>query len=148
MASKFPFATGATMTRNLTGSNLTRFAALGLLIVTNTPVLAETSIIRTPPVAALAPISTEATLHELVLANLVATNCKLSDVTHGDAALIAGTAQTVAEQLGVSTEIYFSMYVNPAMLEIAGPEGCAQHAGAARAMVGHLKELGGEVLEE
>lgn len=60
-------------------------AALGLALMICAPVLAELSTIRTPPEAALASISNEAWLRELALANLVASNCELSDLTTGDA---------------------------------------------------------------
>lgn len=102
--------------------------------------------IQTPPQANLAALSNEASLRQLALANLVASNCKVQGLSSGDAALLAGTAQSIAEQLGVTTEQYFSGYIHPAMLDLAAPDGCTRHAPMTGSMVETLKSLGGKIL--
>lgn len=109
---------------------------------------ARGSEIQTPPPAALAPLATEEMLHQLALANLIASNCQLPGLSSGDAGLLAGTAQALAAQMGISTEVYFAAYIQPAIVNLAAPDGCSRHAGATRAMVARLETLGGSVLRE
>lgn len=133
----------------LSKRGVTRFVLASTFVAICAPSSAQPySTIRTPPLANLAPMSNEASLQQLVLANLIASNCKIPDLTSGDAALLAGTAQVIAEQLGVSTDQYFSAYVHPAMLKIVTESGCDQHADMAGAMVENLKALGGSILED
>jgi hypothetical protein len=104
--------------------------------------------IQTPPDLAIASIASKETLQQLVLANLIVSNCKITDLTTGDAALLAGTAQAVAEHMEISSDKYFSDYIHPAMSEIAAPDSCNRYAGAARDRLAHVKELGGTIINK
>lgn len=126
-----------------------RAIAFSLVALSALPAHAQPyTTVQTPPASAIASISSEDTLSQLALANLVASNCADHGLTKGDAGLLAATAQAVAEHLGVSTETYFSGYIHSAMAEIAGSDGCGQHADAARSLAEKVKELGGAVLGE
>lgn len=124
---------------------MTALGAALLIIAAGPGVCSE---IRTPPPAALAPLATGETLHQLALANLIASNCQLSGLSGGDAGLLAGTAQALAQEMGIKTEVYFSEYLQPAIAHLAAPEACTTHASTTRAMVDRLKGLGGAVLAE
>jgi len=117
------------------------------LVAIHAPAAAQPfATIQTPPQANLAALTNAASLRQLVLANLVASNCRLPNLSSGDAALLAGTAQSIAELLGVTTEQYFSGYIHPAMLELAAPDGCTQQAQMTGHMVAMIKGLGGKIL--
>ncbi|SEO31730.1 hypothetical protein SAMN04489859_106713 [Paracoccus alcaliphilus] len=105
------------------------------------------STIQTPPSQVIEDLSTSETLYELSLANLIATNCEIEGVKAGDAALIAGTAQTVASHMGLSVDDYFSTYLQPALQEISAPDACEKHAETTRDIALKLQELGGSVIE-
>lgn len=128
---------------------INRCVAIVAFLSLGSPVLAQTySVIQTPPPAAIASISTEETLHRLILANLVASNCNGAGLTKGDAGLLGGTAQTVAEQMGVGGEQYFSEYIHPAMMKLMVPDRCEKYGGDARKSVEMLKRIGGVVVDE
>lgn len=134
---------------NINGQIVHRIVAIGSFVVICAAASAKPySMIQTPPDAAVDSLATEETLHQLVLFSLVAGNCGIADMTSGDAGLLAGTAQMVAERMTIGADRYFSDYVYPAMAQIATPDGCNRHADAARAMIGHVKDIGGAVLEE
>lgn len=106
------------------------------------------SMSQTPPSQVIEDLSTSETLHELSLANLIATNCEIEGVKAGDAALIAGTAQTVASHMGLSVDDYFSTYLQPALQEISAPDACEKHAETTWDIALKLQELGGSVIEQ
>lgn len=123
--------------------------AIGAFVFLCSPVFAKTySMIQTPPAAAIASISSAETLHQLVLANLIASNCNGSGLTKGDAGLLGGTAQAVAEHMGGSGDQYFSDYIHPAMIKVMVPDTCDQYGGDARKVLEILKGLGGVVVDE
>ena len=124
------------------------FAVSSFLLVCAPAVAEPLATIRTPPPSAIASISNEETLQQLVLANLIASNCEIAELQAGDAALLAGTAQAMAEQMKIGTEQYFSDYIHPAMAALATPDSCNHYAGPTQDMVKQLKELGGAVLNE
>lgn len=124
-------------------------ALVSVITIVSSPLCAQpVSTIRTPPAANFDSLSNEDTLRRLALANVIASNCEIPGLTKGDAGLLAGTAQVVADRLGITTEVYFAEYIHPAMGKIATPKGCEQNASIARDLVEIVKALGGEVLTQ
>ncbi|ABL70825.1 hypothetical protein Pden_2741 [Paracoccus denitrificans PD1222] len=105
------------------------------------------STIQTPPEQGIEELSNAQSLHELSLANFIASNCRIEGVGAGDAALIAGTAQAVAGHMGLSMDDYFSNFLQPALNKVSMPDACDKHAEATRDIALRLKELGGAVIE-
>lgn len=103
-------------------------------------------VIQTPPASAIAEMASAPALHGLALANLIASNCAISGLEAGDAALIAGTAQMVAQHLGVGEPEYFSVYIDGALRELGAAGACDTHAASTLSLVSHLKAQGGAVL--
>lgn len=124
------------------------FTACLFLLIGSTAHAQVQSTIQTPPAAAIASLSDEKSLSDLALANLVASNCKIDGLSHGDTGLVAGTAQAVASHLNLSMDDYFASYVRPAMMKLTNPDACLDHAPMTISMVEKLKELGGRVLAE
>lgn len=123
--------------------------AIGAFFFLGSTVFANTySVIQTPPAAAIASIANEEMLHQLVLANLIGSNCNGSGLTKGDAGLLGGTAQTVAEHIEVGGDQYFSEYIRPAMMKMMVPDSCEKYSGDARESVEILKRIGGVVVDD
>lgn len=121
--------------------------AFGAMLLITSPVYSQVaSTIQTPPASAVAALSSEKSLHELALANLVASNCEINDVTKGDAALIGGTAQAVASHMNLTMDVYISNYVQPAMMKLATPTACEEHEPMTSDVLQNIKDLGGTVL--
>ncbi len=122
--------------------------AFGAMLLITSPVYSQVaSTIQTPPASAIAALSGEQSLHELALANLVASNCEISGVTKGDAALIGGTAQAVASHMNLTMDVYITSYVQPAMMKLTTPAACEEHAPTTTNVLKKIKELGGTVLD-
>lgn len=103
-------------------------------------------LIQTPPQSAIAGMASVPALHGLALANLIASNCAIEGLEAGDAALIAGTAQVVAQHLGVGSDEYFSVYINGALREFGAADACHIHAASTLSLASSLKAQGGAVL--
>lgn len=103
-------------------------------------------VIQTPPQSAIAGMASVPALHGLALANLIASNCAIEGLEAGDAALIGGTAQVVAQHLGVGSDEYFSVYINGALREFGAADACHIHAASTLSLASSLKAQGGAVL--
>lgn len=122
--------------------------AFGAMLLINSPVYSQVaSTIQIPPTSAIAALSGEKSLYELALTNLVASNCEISGVTKGDAALIGGTAQAVASHMNLTMDVYITNYVQPAMMKLATPTACAEHTPMTNEVLQSIKDLGGTVLD-
>lgn len=136
---------GAEIITNLSA----RIVAIGYLVFNNsTTIAAPFSTIQVPPISAIASLSNEETLHQLVLTSLIAGNCDYPDLTKGDAGLPSGTAQNVAENMQVSTDQYFASYLQPAMAKLTAPNGCNEYFETTQIMLEKVKELGGRIIHE
>lgn len=107
---------------------------------------APITTIQTPPADAIATLSTATSLQALSLTNLIATNCNVADLPASDAALLAGTAQAVANHMSLSTGDYFDQYIAIALQQFSTPDACTKHAGMTRDLVEQIKALGGRVI--
>lgn len=123
------------------------FAFGAMLLITSSVHSQVASTIQTPPASAIATLSSEKSLHELALANLIASNCEIKGVTKGDAALIGGTAQAVASHMNLTMDVYIANYVQPAMMKLATPTACEEHTPMTSDVLQNIKDLGGTVLD-
>ena len=119
-------------------------AALLLSVLAATPALADGGL--TVPLPQLPPLSggsAEHLLMQLVVANVVSQNCPEWLATAGEWALLTGTADLVAESLGLGTDDYDDRFYRPAFALLDKPGTCGREGPRVRPLVNRLIAWGG-----
>jgi hypothetical protein len=96
-----------------------------------------------PDAAALAPYTRPEALAVLVQAVVIGQNCDGLRTTDGEWALLTGSADLIADRLGLSVEAQDDDFWRPAFGLLDEPQGCTRHGWAVRKAVGWLEGLGG-----
>ena len=123
----------------------TLFATLAATLLLAAPALADGKIyVQLPDLTSFGGAEAEAFLSEVVLANVVSSNCPDFAVTDEEWSLLTDSADILARgQLGLSVEDYDSRYYGPAFAALDEADACAAHGPEVQPVIERLVELGG-----
>lgn len=109
------------------------------------PALADGKIyVQLPDLSGIKGAEAEALLDEVVLANVISSNCPDFAVTDEEWSLLTDSADILArEQLGLSVDNYDSQYYGPAFAALDRADACASHGPDVQPLIDRLVELGG-----
>jgi len=123
-----------------------RLAALALaLALLPAAALADGAVPVTLPTLPVVddPASYDSLLSDLVIANVISSNCPGYEITNGEWGMLTGTADMVAAAMGLSTEVYDSNYYGPAFDVLDDPNACALYGPTVRPMLDLIASWGG-----
>lgn len=123
----------------------TLIATIATTLLLATPALADGKIyVQLPDLSGLTGAEAEAFLSEVVLANVVSSNCPDFTITDEEWSLLTDSADILArEQLGLSVDDYDSQFYGPAFDALDRPETCAEAGPGVQPTLDRLVELGG-----
>lgn len=123
----------------------TLFATIAVATLLTTPAFADGKIyVQLPDLSGIAGAEAEALLTEVVLANVVSSNCAGFDITEEEWSLLTDSADLLArQQLRLSIDDYDSRYYGPAFDAIDRPGTCAESGPQVQSVLDRLVELGG-----
>ena len=121
------------------------FVAAGLCLALAIPALADGKIyVQLPDLSGVSREAAEALLSEVVLANVVSSNCPEFSVKDEEWSLLVDSADILArEQLRLSIDDYDSQFYGPAFGALDKPETCETAGPKVQATLDRLVELGG-----
>lgn len=123
-----------------------RAAVLSLMIAT-APALADGGVtVPLPDIPRMSPPEYEHLLMQLVVANVVAQNCPAHAETPEEWALLTGSADIVAERLGLDTAAYDDRFYHPAFAFLDKPDTCAREVPRIGPLVARLIAWGGSLV--
>lgn len=96
-----------------------------------------------PDAGALAPHARPEVLALIVQAVVIGQNCDGFRTTDGQWALLTGSADLIADRLGLSVEAQDDDFWRPAFALLDEPQGCARHGWTVGKALGLLTGLGG-----
>jgi hypothetical protein len=120
-------------------------AILATSLALAAPALADGKIyVQLPDLSGLDGAEAEAFLSEVVLANVISSNCPDFPVTDEEWSLLVDSADILAhEQLRLSVDDYDSQYYGPAFATLDKADACATHGPDVQPTLDRLVELGG-----
>lgn len=120
-------------------------AILATTLVLTIPVLADGKIyVQMPDLSGIDGAEAEKFLGEVVLANVISSNCPDFAVTDEEWSLLTDSADILARgQLGLSVDDYDSQYYGPAFAALDKADACATHGPDVQPVIDRLIELGG-----
>ena len=123
----------------------TLIATLTTTLLLAGPALADGKIyVQLPDLSGITGSEAEAFLSEVVLANVVSSNCAGYEITGEEWSLLTDSADILARgQLGLSVADYDSQYYGPAFAALDRPETCDQAGPGVQPTIDRLVELGG-----
>ncbi|KRA44801.1 hypothetical protein [Devosia sp. Root635] len=123
----------------------TFIATLTATLLLASPAFADGKIyVQLPDLSSITGAEAEAFLSEVVLANVVSSNCPDFAITDEEWSLLTDSADILArEQLGLSVDDYDSQFYGPAFDAIDRPETCAEAGPGVQPTLDRLVELGG-----
>lgn len=123
----------------------TFIATLTTTLLLANPALADGKIyVQLPDLSGITGAEAEAFLSEVVLANVVSSNCAGYEITDEEWSLLTDSADILArEQLRLSVDDYDSLYYGPAFAALDRPETCDQAGPGVQPTIDRLVELGG-----
>lgn len=101
-----------------------------------------------PTVPDMAQADMVTTLDRLVVANVVSSNCAAFGVDPGEWGLLTGTADILAERLGLDAAAYDAAFYGPAFDLLDQPGTCAERGPDVEAVLGLIAEWGGKPFAE
>ena len=118
---------------------------LATSLVLTIPVLADGKIyVQLPDLSGIDGSAAEKFLGEVVLANVISSNCPDFAVTDEEWSLLTDSADMLARgQLGLSVDDYDSQYYGPAFAALDKADACATHGPDVQPVIDRLIELGG-----
>jgi hypothetical protein len=121
------------------------FVAAGLCLALAIPALADGKIyVQLPDLSGVSGEAAEVMLSEVVLANVVSSNCPAFSVTDEEWSLLVDSADILArEQLQLSIDDYDSRFYGPAFAALDKPETCETAGPEVQKTLDRLVELGG-----
>ncbi|HEY0033052.1 MAG TPA: hypothetical protein VGB81_07285 [Devosia sp.] len=119
--------------------------AAGLSLAIAAPALGDGKIyVQLPDLSAIGREDAEALLSEMVLANVVSSNCPAFSVTDEEWSLLVDSADILArEHLRLSIDEYDSQFYGPAFAALNKPETCETAGPKVQPTLERLVELGG-----
>jgi len=123
----------------------TLFVTIATTLLLATPALADGKIyVQLPDLSGLTGAEAEAFLSEVVLANVVSSNCPGFEITEEEWSLLTDSADILARaQLRLGVDDYDSRFYGPAFDALDRPETCAQAGPGVQPTIDRLVELGG-----
>ena len=123
----------------------TFIATLTTTLLLASPALADGKIyVQLPDLSGFTGAEAEALLTEVVLANVVSSNCAGYEITDEEWSLLTDSADMLARgQLGLSIDDYDSQYYGPAFAALDKADACATHGPDVQPVIDRLIELGG-----
>ncbi|MCR6671447.1 hypothetical protein [Devosia ginsengisoli] len=123
----------------------TFLATLTTTLLLASPALADGKIyVQLPDLSSITGAEAEAFLSEVVLANVVSSNCTGYEITDEEWSLLTDSADILArEQLRLSVDDYDSRFYGPAFDALDRPETCDQAGPGVQPTLDRLVELGG-----
>jgi hypothetical protein len=120
-----------------------RFALIAILA---TPALADGGItVQLPAEAEIAKAASPEFLMELVVANVIGSNCGGFQTDQGEWTLLTGTADRVAEAIGVvDASEYDDKFYGPAFDLLDQPGACETEGPKIKPLIQRLKAMGGD----
>jgi len=85
----------------------------------------------------------EALIAELARVNVITSNCPDWPISDGEWALLTGTGDKLAAQLGLDPGTYDRRYFGPAFALLDDPDACARIGPRARPLIDRLVTMGG-----
>lgn len=121
------------------------FAVTALCLAFANPALADGKIyVQLPDLSAWTGEEAATMLKELVLANVVSSNCPGFAITDEEWSLLTDSADLLARgQLGLSVADYDAQYYSPAFAALDDPNTCEQAGPRVQPMLDLLVEMGG-----
>lgn len=108
------------------------------------PTLADGKIyVQLPDLSSYADKRGEDFLYQIVLANVVSSNCADFAVTDEEWSLLTDSADILAHQLGIDTDNYDALYYKPAFDALDKPETCAEQGPNVQPVIDELVNQGG-----
>ncbi|KQX35811.1 hypothetical protein ASD04_13655 [Devosia sp. Root436] len=123
----------------------TFIATLTTTLLLASPAFADGKIyVQLPDLSSITGAEAEAFLSEVVLANVVSSNCPDFAITDEEWSLLTDSADILArEQLRLSVDEYDSRFYGPAFDALDRPETCAEAGPGVQPTLDRLVELGG-----
>ena len=123
----------------------TLIAPLTTTLLLAGPALADGKIyVQLPDLSGITGSEAEAFLSEVVLANVVSSNCAGYEITDEEWSLLTDSADILArEQLRLSVDDYDTRFYSPAFDALDRPETCDQAGPGVQPTIDRLVELGG-----
>lgn len=123
----------------------TQLAFLTAALLWATPALADGKIyVQLPDLSSCAGQEAEDFLAEVVLANVISSNCPDFAVTDEEWSLLTGSADILARgQLKLSVDDYDADYYGPAFAALDKADACASEGPQVQPVIDQLVELGG-----
>lgn len=120
-------------------------ASATVALMLATPAFADGKIyVALPDLSGVTGQAAETMLSELVLANVISSNCAEFSVTDEEWSLLTDSADILAhEQLKLSTDAYDSTYYDPAFSALDQADACATEGPKVQPMLEQLVALGG-----
>jgi hypothetical protein len=120
-------------------------AAAALCLASTLPTFADGKIyVQLPDLSGFSGAEAETFLNEVVLANVISSNCEDFAVTDEEWSLLTDSADILARgQLGLSVDDYDSQYYGPAFNALDQADACATHGPQVQPVIDKLVELGG-----
>ena len=120
-------------------------ASATVALMLTTPTFADGKIyVALPDLSGVTGAAAQTMLREIVLANVISSNCADFSVTDEEWSLLTDSADILAhEQLGLSTGTYDSQYYDPAFSALDKPDACTTQGPNVQPMIEHLVALGG-----
>jgi hypothetical protein len=114
-------------------------------LVLTVPVLADGKIyVQLPDLSDVTGAEAESFLSQVVLANVISSNCPDFAVTEEEWSLLTDSADILAHgQLHLSVDEYDSQYYGPAFATLDKADACATHGPEVQPVIDRLVELGG-----
>ena len=121
------------------------FVTIATTLLLAGPALADGKIyVQLPDLSGLTGAQAETFLNEVVLANVISSNCTDFAVTDEEWSLLTDSADILArEQLGLSVDDYDSRFYGPAFNALDAADACATHGPEVQPVLDRLVELGG-----
>ncbi|MCA2011670.1 hypothetical protein LCM17_09260 [Cereibacter sphaeroides] len=111
-----------------------------------TPVFADGGVqVPLPTIPPLSGGEQEHLLMQLVVANVVSENCPAYQATDAEWALLTGSADLVAESLGLSVEAYDARFYHPAFSMLDKEDTCSREGPQVRPLIERLIAWGGSL---
>lgn len=99
--------------------------------------------VQLPPLSGLSRAEAETLVAELARVNVITSNCPDFPISDGEWALLTGTGDKLAAQLGLDPVAYDRKYYGPAFALLDDPNACAEVGPRARPLIDRLVAMGG-----
>lgn len=115
-----------------------------LCLVLTAPALADGKIyVQLPDLSSYEGERGEEFLYQLVLGNVVASNCVGYEITEEEWSLMVDSADLLTYELGLSTDDYIDNFETPAFAALDQPDTCETVGPAVQPLIDELVNLGG-----